>query len=252
VDRNRAVPLLEIAGADALREKRGLTAKQKHPALLRQQRGYGGVRWFEEYSAPTRQELGLRTECEELELVPGHGAGHLYEVERQSELRGGGVVEQETRGWSEARGQTYSQRSKEDAHDYRYFPEPDLPPLVVAREWIQEIEQGLPELPEAKYRRFIKEYSLTEYDAARLTEEPSVADYFENAAAQGMPDVKPKTLANWILGDLFSLMNEAAASRGVPPLLSEARVSPEALANLARIVSAGEISQASGKRCWRR
>ncbi len=149
----------------------------------------------------------------------------LYEIERQTKiLNEGGKVEQETLGWSEARGQTYSQRSKEDAHDYRYFPEPDLPPLVVESEWVRRIEKDLPELPNAKTHRFVKEYELTGYDARRLTEDRAVADYFERAARAGEPEAKPKSIANWMLGDLFSLMNEANGSRSVPLTVGELKV----------------------------
>ncbi len=191
---------------------------------------------------------GLRTEVKNLNSFRAMERSILYEIERQTAiLQVGGKVEQETLGWSEARGQTYSQRSKEDAHDYRYFPEPDLPPLIVESAWVDEIEKTLPELPNAKYRRFVKEYGLTDYDAARLTQEQAVADYFEDAVRHGTPDVKPKTLANWMLGDLFSLMNEAGAARGTPLTVEQLKVRPEALAELAGIVSGGGISQASGK-----
>jgi aspartyl-tRNA(Asn)/glutamyl-tRNA(Gln) amidotransferase subunit B len=152
------------------------------------------------------------------------------------------VVDQETLGWSEARGQTYSQRSKEEAHDYRYFPEPDLPPLVVEPDWVRHIASQLPELPYAKHQRFTKQYGLSSYTAWRLTEERAVADYFEQAARAA----PAQAVANWILGDLFSLMNQAGGGEDLQLSLS-LRVAPEALAELVRLVAEGQINQSSGK-----
>ncbi len=194
-------------------------------------------------------KLGIRTEVKNLNSFRAMERAIQYEIERQSRiLESGGKVEQETLGWSEARGQTYSQRSKEDAHDYRYFPEPDLPPLVLEPAWVNQIRREMPELPNAKYHRFVKEYGLTEYDAARLTEERAVADYFEKAAAHTAPQVKGKAIANWMLGDLFSLMNDAASATGAPMSVTSLKVAPEALADLATIVAEGQISQGSGRK----
>ncbi|MGE5072362.1 MAG: Asp-tRNA(Asn)/Glu-tRNA(Gln) amidotransferase GatCAB subunit B, partial [Anaerolineae bacterium] len=169
-------------------------------------------------------------------------------IERQAAiLESGGKVEQETRGWSEARGETYSQRSKEDAHDYRYFPEPDLPPLAVEQEWIDALQARLPELPAAKAARLSLEYDLNAYDAARLAEERAIADYFERAAKHAAPGANGKAIANWILGDLLALIN-ASGEAGAPPTApGELKIPPEALADLAKIVTSGQINQASGK-----
>ena len=109
------------------------------------------------------------------------------------------------------------------------------------------LREQLPELPNAKYHRLIKQYGLSEYDAARLTEEQAVAEYFERAARSAPAEVKPKTIANWMLGDLFSLMNEVVSTRSAPMTVRELKVGPEALAALAGIVSSGQISQASGR-----
>jgi aspartyl-tRNA(Asn)/glutamyl-tRNA(Gln) amidotransferase subunit B len=165
-----------------------------------------------------------------------------FEIERQSKiLANGGTVEQETLGWNEAKETTYSQRSKEDAHDYRYFPEPDLPPLVVDESWLERVRAGLPELPRARYRRFIEQYGLTEYDAGVLTSEKAVAEFFEEAVKSKKENVNPKTLANWMTGDLFSLMNQADIT------VADLKVRPEALAELVGLVAAGEINQSTGK-----
>ena len=187
-------------------------------------------------------ELGTRTEVKNLNSFRALERAIEYEIKRQSKiLEAGGKIEQETLGWNEARGETYSQRSKEDAHDYRYFPEPDLPPLVVEDSWVDQIRKSLPELPRAKSVRLIKEYGLTEYDAARLVEEQETADYFESAVRNLPKTVQPKVVANWMLGDLYSLMNQAGLT------VSQLKVRPEALGELAQITAEGQISQTSAK-----
>jgi aspartyl-tRNA(Asn)/glutamyl-tRNA(Gln) amidotransferase subunit B len=153
----------------------------------------------------------------------------------------GGEVEQETLGWNEAKETTYSQRSKEDAHDYRYFPEPDLPPLVIDEVWLERVRAELPELPREKRQRFITNYGLTEYDASVLTAEKAIAEYFETAVNRKPKIVNQKSIANWMTGDLFSLMNQANTT------IADLKVSPEALAELVELVSAGEINQSTGK-----
>jgi len=258
VDLNRAgVPLLEIvsepdmhSAEEARLYGEGLRDILRYLEVNSGDMEKGVIRFEANVSvrAQGQQALGIRTEVKNLNSFRALERSIVYEVERQSRiLEAGGKVEQETLGWSEARGQTYSQRSKEDAHDYRYFPEPDLPPLVVEQEWIDDIEKGLPELPDEKYHRFLDEYGLTPYDAGRLTEEKAVADYFEQAARTGAPDVKPKAIANWMLGDLFSLMNDASSLRSSPLTLSDIKVGPEALAELANIVVRGQISPGSGR-----
>ncbi len=187
-------------------------------------------------------ELGTRTEVKNLNSFRALERAIEYEIKRQGKIvEAGGTVEQETLGWNEARGETYSQRSKEDAHDYRYFPEPDLPPLVVEDAWVKRVRDSLPELPNAKSRRLIEEYGLTEYDAARLVEEQPIADYFESAV-RGLPKtVQPKTVANWMLGDLYSLMNQGNIT------VTQLKVRPEALGELAQITSEGQINQTLAK-----
>jgi aspartyl-tRNA(Asn)/glutamyl-tRNA(Gln) amidotransferase subunit B len=157
-----------------------------------------------------------------------------YEIERQTTvLREGGRVDAETRLWDTAAGRTFSMRSKEEAHDYRYFPEPDLPPLEISSEWIGEIRRTLPELPDARKRRFVAQYGLPEYDAALLTQSPALATYFEaTAAAAG----NPKSASNWIMGELTRKMNELAID------ISQVTLRPEALAGLIRLVDSGRIS----------
>ncbi len=188
--------------------------------------------------------LGTRTEVKNLNSFRAMERAILYEIERQSKiLAEGGKVEQETLGWSEARGQTYSQRSKEEAHDYRYFPEPDLPPLVVEPDWVRRASAELPELPYAKYQRFMKQYGLSSYNAWRLTEEQAVADFFEQAAGSA----SPQSVANWILGDLFSLIHQSDSEADIAASFNGLKVAPAALGELAGLVSEGEINQSSGK-----
>jgi aspartyl-tRNA(Asn)/glutamyl-tRNA(Gln) amidotransferase subunit B len=134
---------------------------------------------------------------------------------------------------------TYSQRSKEEAHDYRYFPEPDLPPLVVEKAWVEEIRSQLPELPQAKIQRFMKEYGLSEYTAGVLVAERAVAEYFERAVKART--VSAKSVANWVVGDLFAVANQAGGT------VADSRVQPEAMAELVELVNGGVINQITGK-----
>ena len=157
-----------------------------------------------------------------------------YEIDRQTRvLTEGGRVEQETRLWDVAGGRTMSMRSKEEAHDYRYFPDPDLPPLELSPVWIAQIRNSLPELPEATRRRFIEQYALPPYDAALLTQSAALASYFEETAAAAG---NPKAASNWIMGELTRKMNEVGVDVGAVPL------TPGALAGLIRLIDSGTIS----------
>ncbi|HEY9151247.1 MAG TPA: Asp-tRNA(Asn)/Glu-tRNA(Gln) amidotransferase subunit GatB [Anaerolineales bacterium] len=252
VDLNRAgVPLLEIVSEPDIHSSE---AARAYGETLRDILRYLGVNSgdmekgvirFEANVSVRRKgttELGTRTEVKNLNSFRALERAIDYEIARQSKIiEAGGTVEQETLGWNEARGETYSQRSKEDAHDYRYFPEPDLPPLVVENDWIESIRRDLPELPRTKYLRFAKEYSLTEYDASRLTEEKDIANYFETAVKNLPSNIPAKTIANWMLGDLFSLMNQANST------VSQLKVKPEALAELVKMVFEGQINPSGAR-----
>jgi len=259
IDLNRAgVPLLEVVSEP---DMHSAEAARAYGEALRDVLRYLGVNSGDMEKGVIRFEanvsvrpkaaagtapapLGTRTEVKNLNSFRALEHAVLYEIERQSRiLSEGGAVEQETLGWSEARGETYSQRSKEEAHDYRYFPEPDLPPLVVDSHWIERVGVDLPELPYAKYRRFMEQYSLNGYNAWRLTREQAVADYFEQAAALAAP----QSVANWMLGDLFSLINQAEAGADLRHSFPALKVKPPALAELTRLVSEGEINQTSGR-----
>ncbi len=170
-----------------------------------------------------------------------------FELERQVQVvEEGGRVVQETRGWVEDRGVTFSQRTKEFAHDYRYFPEPDLPPLSISREWVSEIRSRLPELPTARRDRLISAYDLPVYDAAQLTASKATADFFEASlqAKDTQPTAlaaKAKAIGNWMLGDLSGLLNASGSD------LADSRVTPGLLRDFTDLIDAGTISGPAAK-----
>ena len=161
-----------------------------------------------------------------------------YEIERQIEIvETGGRVVQETRLWDSSAGRTLSMRSKEEAHDYRYFPEPDLPPLVIDEARIARVRATMPELPEARSRRFVSQYAIPAYDAGVLTQSSALADYFEATAAA----VNPKAASNWIMGEVLRTMKERGQEIDDVPLR------PPALAGLITLIEKGTISNSVGK-----
>jgi aspartyl-tRNA(Asn)/glutamyl-tRNA(Gln) amidotransferase subunit B len=168
-----------------------------------------------------------------------------YEAERQeAELRAGHRIPQQTRGWREDKGITVAQRTKEEANDYRYFPEPDLPRLAISREWVERIRAKMPELPDAKRERFIETYELSDYDADQLTAERALAEYFE-AATQARPAknriARAKAIANWVTGDLRRLLNAAGTDISASPVASAA------IAELVELVEANTINGKQAK-----
>lgn len=188
--------------------------------------------------------LGVKVEVKNLNSFRYLERALAFEIERQiAVVREGGAVVQETRLWDVARGRTAPMRSKEEAHDYRYFPDPDLPPLVVAPEWVVEARASLPELPEARKRRFVSQYGLPERDAAPLAEERTMAAFYEaTASASG----NPKAAANWIMGELTRKLKQLGVGIG------KAGVTPGALGSLIRLVDAGTIGGAVAKRVFDR
>lgn len=164
-----------------------------------------------------------------------------FEIERQGELlRRNEPVNQQTMGWDEKSEITLPQRTKEQEQDYRYFPEPDLPPLVVDQDWIAEMRASMPELPAAKFQRFRQQYQLSEYDANVLISNPEVADYFE-AVVTNTPKVEPALAANWITGELFGLLNQAGED------FSNLKVSPNSLFGLLTMLAGEEINNQTAK-----
>jgi aspartyl-tRNA(Asn)/glutamyl-tRNA(Gln) amidotransferase subunit B len=250
VDLNRAgVPLLEIVtepdfrsaeevrlGAEALRRllrALGVNGGDLEKGVLRIEPNIS-VR-------PAGSEtLGTKVEIKNLNSFRALERGVAFEIGRQTALlEAGDAVTQETVGWDEASQATYSQRTKEDAHDYRYFPEPDLPPLVVDDAWIDSVRRSLPELPLSRYRRFVSQYGLPAADAAQLSETQIGGDYFERVVDLG--PAPARVAANWILGELSALMHESGLG------IDSCPVSPESLAELLGLVTSGAINQSTGK-----
>jgi aspartyl-tRNA(Asn)/glutamyl-tRNA(Gln) amidotransferase subunit B len=188
-------------------------------------------------------ELFTRTEVKNLNSFRTLVRATEYEIARQIRLvESGGKVVQETMGWNETRGETYPQRGKEHAHDYRYFPEPDLLPLEISRDEVERIRATLPELPDAKRDRFMADYGLSRYDANLLTAERAVADYFEACAASFKSQFSNfKTVANWITGELFRLMNETGTD------IEQVKIKPGDLVALVGLVGAGKVNQNTAK-----
>jgi len=217
IDYNRSgVPLLEIVTEPDLRSPEEVKAyATKLHAILR----YLGVNSGDmekgvirfEANVSVREEgsdqFNTRTEIKNLNSFRALTLGTEYEIKRQIEIYSrGGTVDQETLGFNEATGKTYSQRGKESAHDYRYFPEPDLPPLVLDSDWIESIRAGLPELPEAKTRRFIEQFELKPQEARLLTSEKALADYFEDVVSKSKSPAR--IVSSWIAGEFMRYINE--------------------------------------------
>ncbi|HXW77292.1 MAG TPA: Asp-tRNA(Asn)/Glu-tRNA(Gln) amidotransferase subunit GatB [Candidatus Eremiobacteraceae bacterium] len=184
-------------------------------------------------------ELGTKTEIKNMNSFKAVGAALASEIARQIALaQDGQRIVQETRGWDDARGTTYSMRSKEQAHDYRYFPDPDLVPLSLDAATLAAWKSELPELPAQRRERFVSQYGLPDYDAGVLTENRADADYFE-AAASASGD--PKRVSNWLMGDVRKALETHDLT------LTTTKMRPEQLAALIRMVAAGEITGKSAK-----
>src|SRR5690606_30840923 len=183
-----------------------------------------------------QREFGTRCEIKNVNSFRFLERAIQYEARRQIELiEDGGKVVQETRLYDADRDETRSMRSKEDAHDYRYFPDPDLPPLIIAPEWIERVRAGMPELPSQKRTRFEADLGLTPYDAAQLTMDRDTAAFFEKLAA-ALPQGQAKLAANWVLGELAAALNRDELEIAASP------VSPEKLAGLLQRIVDGTIS----------
>ena len=166
-----------------------------------------------------------------------------YEAKRQRKAASEGrKLSQETRGWVEDQGKTVSMRSKEYAHDYRYFPEPDLPPLVLSQDWVESIRAGLPELPDARRKRFITEYDLSAYDADQLTSSKAMADFFESLIKTS-GELPAKNIANWLIGPVSAIMN----ANNLEIIKFSEKVSAERLARLMALESQAVVSTATAK-----
>ncbi|MHB8880928.1 MAG: Asp-tRNA(Asn)/Glu-tRNA(Gln) amidotransferase subunit GatB [Thermodesulfovibrionales bacterium] len=244
VDLNRAgVPLMEIVSEPDIRTPQEASEYMKKLRVILRYLGVcdgnmeqGSLRCDANVSVRPagQEEFGTRAEIKNINSFRFVEKAVDYEIRRQIKLLGeGGRVVQETRLWDSARGITESMRSKEEAHDYRYFPEPDLVPIIPEEAWIETIRSSIPELPDQKIRRFVDELGLPEYDAALLTEEQRVAQWFEEAVRAGG---KPKAVSNWIMGDLMKLLNEDNRA------ITDCPLTPALLAGMLKLMDNGTIS----------
>jgi aspartyl-tRNA(Asn)/glutamyl-tRNA(Gln) amidotransferase subunit B len=184
------------------------------------------------------KKLGTRCEIKNVNSIKFMQMAIIYEAQRQVELlESGKTIDQETRLFDTKKNETRSMRSKEDAHDYRYFPDPDLLPLSLDKELIEKIKKDLPELPDQKKERFIKDYSLSAYEANVLVSEKEISDYFEEVVKTS--DIK--LAKNWIMGDFFASLNEKNIS------ISESPVTAKKMAQLIDSISSGTISGRTAK-----
>ncbi|UCD77542.1 MAG: Asp-tRNA(Asn)/Glu-tRNA(Gln) amidotransferase subunit GatB [Desulfobacterales bacterium] len=244
VDFNRTgVPLIEIVSEPDLRsaEEAGVYLRQlrsivRYLGICDGNLEEGSFRCDANVSIRPEgsEKLGTRTELKNLNSFRHVEKALQYEIDRQREvLVDGGQVVQETRLWDPEKNKTISMRGKEEAHDYRYFPDPDLLPLVIDDGWIESIKKSLPELPDQKKKRFMDHFELPAYDAELLTSDRELADYFENCV-RIFP--QPKTVSNWVMGSLLALLN------AMDKTIRESPVSAENLAGLLELVQAGVIS----------
>ncbi len=258
VDLNRAgVPLLEIVSEPDLRSavETETCARELHAILTylgvnSGDMAKGVIRFEANISVRERssETLSTRTEIKNLNSFRALQRSLQYEIERQISAReAGSPVRQQTLGWDEAREVTVAQRSKEHAHDYRYFPEPDLPPLQVDPAWVQQIRADLPELPAEKTERF-RAMGLNEYDVRVLVAQRPVAEFFEAAVCSGAeanPPVQAKTIANWLSSQLFGMLNTTGIE------IDEVKITPEQLVALLALQQADRISAGSAKQVLR-
>jgi aspartyl-tRNA(Asn)/glutamyl-tRNA(Gln) amidotransferase subunit B len=253
VDVNRSgVPLMEIVSKPDMRTPAEARAYlQKLRAIVRAlgvstgNMDEGSFRCDANISMrPVGQsEYGTKAEVKNMNSFRAVFLALESEIKRQTEvLQRGERVVQETRGWVEERGDTVSQRSKEQAHDYRYFPEPDLPPVFVARELVNQILENMPELPDARRERYVAEHGLTPYLAGQLTASAEIGEFFERTITL-YPD--PRKVGNWIQTELFRLQKESGDDEGASTLPA-----PEHLADLIKLVDAGTINQTAAKQVF--
>ena len=252
VDLNRTgVPLMEIVSEPDIR------APEEAAAYLRKLRTIlqylevcdgnmeeGSFRCDANISLrPEGQEaLGTKVELKNMNSFRNVQHALEYEVERQrSLLEDGTSIIQETRLWDPNQGVSSSMRSKEEAHDYRYFPDPDLIPVVISEQWIEEIRALLPELPAPRRNRFVKDYQLPDYDAEALTGSKPLADYYEECVKGA---AQPKMVSNWIMGDLQKLLNENKMD------IEECPITPAALADMLKLIEKGVISGKIAKKVF--
>ncbi len=244
VDLNRTgVPLIEIVGEPDIRspEEAAEYLRRLHEILVYLEicdgnMEEGSFRCDANVSIRPKgqKEFGTRTELKNMNSFRNVQRALEYEVKRQQYLvENGEKIIQETRLWDDAQGATNPMRSKEEAHDYRYFPDPDLVPVVVDEAWVAEIRAGLPELPQARRERFVNEYQIPAYDAGVLTSEKALAEYYEEVVKLCG---RPKIAANWVMGDVLKFLNEDKRS------IRECPIAARSLADMIGLIEEGTIS----------
>ncbi len=252
VDLNRAgVPLIEIVSEPDMRSAEEAVAYvEKLKGILE----YIGVSDCKMQEGSLRadvnlslrpvgqKEFGTRTETKNLNSFRAIEHSINFEIQRQKEvLESGGEIYQETRRWDEAEGMGYSMRTKEDAHDYRYFPEPDLMPIRLSDEYIEDIKKNLPELPEARKTRYISELNLPEYDAGIITSSKALSDFFEDASKECN---NPKAVSNWIMTDIIRIAREQDIDYSNLPFTANS------FAKLIKLIDSGTISNSIAKKVF--
>lgn len=252
VDYNRAgTALMEIVSDPCMHSSEEALA---YMAALKQIMQYGGISDCDQEKGQMRsdvnvsvrpvgqKELGAKVEIKNMNSFAFIEQAIEYEIERQIELlESGGTVQQETRGFDSDRGETFVQRTKEDAHDYRYFPEPDLMPVCISKEQIEDWRASLPELPAQRRERYVNDLGLPEYDAGVLTADKAVSDWFELA----MQHTKnAKAVSNFIMGEMMRLLSESGQT------IQDSKVTPEKLAAIISLIDAKTISTSAGKQVF--
>jgi len=244
VDLNRTgVPLIEIVSEPDMRspEEAADYLKRLHEILVYLEicdgnMEEGSFRCDANVSIKPKgqKELGTRAELKNMNSFRNVQRALEYEIKRQQYIvENGGTVVQETRLWDDAQGSTTSMRSKEEAHDYRYFPDPDLVPILVDKPWVEKIRKQIPELPLVKRERFVKDYQLPAYDAGVLTADKALADYYEEVVRLC---AKPKAASNWVMGDVLRFLNEEKRE------IKSCPITPVALAEMISLIDGGTIS----------
>ena len=244
VDLNRTgVPLIEIVSEPDIRsaEEAAAYLRRLHETLVYLEicdgnMEEGSFRCDANVSLRPKgsEAFGTRTELKNMNSFRNVQRALEYEIKRQQYvLEGGGQVVQETRLWDDTAGATHSMRGKEEAHDYRYFPDPDLVPVVIDETWIADIRKGLPELPLEKRERFVRDYGIPSYDAGVLTTSRALADYYEEVVRLSN---EPKPASNWVMGDVLRFLNEEKRD------IRDCPIRPESLAEMIRLIQDGTIS----------
>jgi len=256
VDLNRAgVPLCEIvseadvrSSAEAIAYMKAIRSILRYVEVSDGNMEEGSFRCDANVSIrPSESDpFGTKVELKNINSFRFVGQAIDYEIERQAKvLDAGGVVGQETRRWDPKRGVSLFMRGKEDAHDYRYFPEPDLGPLVLDPAWVNRIGESLPELADARAQRLVSELGLPPYDAEVLTSEKALADYYEKAVELAEGDVAlAKPISNWVMGELLRMLKDEGLS------IENAPIPPEHIVELVQLIAAGDISGKIGKKVF--